>query len=369
MRPKQLQGRLKKLGVSVTMETLQKWAKQGLITGWSPKPKNKRGHPKDDPNDPYRKRKGPGRRTDWPENTVEDAAAVYAVRHYDHKKGRICANHKKRGTLTTEMIKVIKRAAAILDERPFAVYTIPPIIGPLSTQHINPEHINVTFVSEDFNGLDLFQGATYTEKVEYLNAFVVTWVAAIEKVREWKSHGIRAQIMESELKRQTPAEIDYSQLDPWRVDVPCPWRIDKPARITLYWWSRPSKNKGRVFWKFPFPFQRTLTDYKCDDIILLENFVDAREFVKIDIRDREGWARAEREKIERELEEKEHILQRLGMKNISSKTLIEMVQAPFESLTERQQLGLKAANEKWGLQWRLVWLSTSFDVEVGNRSE
>jgi hypothetical protein len=360
MRPKQLQDRLKKLGVSVTMETLQKWAKQSLITGWSPKPKNKRERPKGDPNGPDKKRKGPGRLTDWPESNVEEAAAVYAVRHY---------NYKKRGTLTTEMIKVIKRAAAILDERPFAVYTIPSIVGPLSTQHINPEHINVTFVSEDFNGLDLFPGTTYTEKVEYLNAFVVTWVAAIEKVREWKSRGIRAQIMESELKHQTPAEIDYSQLDPWRVDVPCPWRIDKPARVTLYWWSRPSKNEDRVFWKFPFPFQRSLTDYKCDDIILLENFVDAREFVKIDIRDREGWARAEREKIEGELKEKERILQRLGMKNISLNAFIEMEQAPFESLTERQQLGLKAANEKLNLQWRLAWLTTSFDAEVGEGSE
>ena len=211
--------------------------------------------------------------------------------------------------------------------------------------------------------------AQLAEKADYLNAFVVTWVAAIEKVREWKSRGIRAQIMESELKHNTPAEIDYSQLDPWRLDVPCPWRIDKPARVTLYWWSRPSKNEDRVFWKFPFPFQRALTDYKCDDIILLENGVDARKFVKIDIRDRKDWARAEREKIERELEEKERILQRLGMRSISLNTLIEMEQAPFESLTERQQLGLKAANEKLSLQWRLAWLKTSFDAEVGEGSE
>ena len=41
----------------------------------------------------------------------------------------------------------------------------------------------------------------------------------------------------------------------------------------------------------------------------------------------------------------------------------------FESLTERQQLGLKAANEKMGLQWRLMWLTTSFNAEVGEGSE
>lgn len=124
-----------------------------------------------------------------------------------------------------------------------------------------------------------------------------------------------------------------------------------------------------MFWKFPFIFQRELTDHECDDIILRENLVDPREFLKIDVGDRKAWARAEREKIERELEEKDSILHRLGMKNTSFKTLIEMEQAPFESLTERQQLGLKAANEKMGLQWRLVWLKTSFGAEVEEESE
>ena len=374
--------RLKALGVDhdISIDRLQRWAKHGVIPPYTSyyqhRSKRPRGKPpklggktakaREEKRRELEEKRPPGHYSAWPPETVEEAAAVYAVHQYSRKKGR---------TLKTEMVKVIKRAAAILDKQPFAVYTVPPIVGPLSAQHINPEHIKVTFVSEDFDGLDLFPGANRTEKADYLNPLVITWVAAIEKVREWKSRGIRAQIMKSELKNLTPAEIDYSQFDPWRVEVPCPWRIDRPARITLYWWSRPSEKKNkdrdreRMFWKFPFIFQRELTDYKCDDIILLENFIDVREFVKIDIGDRKRWASAEREKIERELEEKECILKRLGMKNISLNTLIEMEQTPFESLTERQQLGLKAANEKMGLQWRLAWLTTNFSVEVEEESE
>jgi hypothetical protein len=233
---------------------------------------------------------GRGKMSDWSDTIVEEGAAVWAVR----KKWREIHSGKK-SRLSKDMIEVIKRAASVIDERPFAIYTLPPVTGPLTTQSLDPKDIEMKFVSEDCDGLALFPGADLTEKVDCLNKLVISWVAAIEKVRAWKSRGIMAQLelesgseWETFIHTLTYKEIDFSQIDPWRVEVPCPWQIDKHARVTLIWWSA-----DREFWQNPSPFQRTLlSESDHDDLFLLENGIDTRVFFKIDVTDSARWAKA-----------------------------------------------------------------------------
>jgi hypothetical protein len=311
----QLVRKLETLGVPVPIATLRLWASEHIIPNYeqhqpSNKPRLKKfvgARPKKG-SDAAKKRQEkrqkleengekvrPGRPCSlWLSETVEQAAAVWAVRYSGLTKPR---------ALTTEMIEAIKRAAASLDERPFAVYTLPSIIGPLSTQRIASEDIKMKFVREDYDRLDLFPGADNTEKADFLNKLVVIWVAAIEKVRAWESDGIKAQAAESEWGRLLPSQIDFSQIDPWRVAVPCPWRIDKPALVKLYWLSRQpkNKNKSREFLRPPFPWQRTLSESYRDDLILFENFLDTRAFFRIDVTDSDEWAKTELEETERKL--------------------------------------------------------------------
>ncbi len=370
----QLVTRLKELGISTKIDKLRRWSKQGLIPGYEIyyQPKRRRlGRPE---NPAKAKKEGRiienarlGRVSKWPEEALEEAAAVWAVRH-------INTDVKRDGIkVTAEVSELIRRVAAMLDESPFAVYTLPPITGPLSTRHIVPEDIEINFVSEDFDGLDLVPGEDNAKKANYLNTMVVTWITAVEKVRTWQAEGMKASIMEHhpDLAALTPAEIDFSRIDPWQVPVPCPWRITKPARVKLFWWSRPSNNNNgsRKFWKLPFPWQRDLSESDRDEIVLYENFVDTREFFKIDVGDREGWVRDQLEKTERELEEKERELQRLGIENTPFSTFLAMEERGMEKLTEKEKLGLKTAQEKLALEWRLASLKTGFAGEVEEASD
>jgi hypothetical protein len=301
----QLIRKLETLGAPVPIATLRLWASEGIISnyeepGLNNKPRLKKlvgARPKEG-SDAAKKRQEkmqkleengekvrPGRPCSlWLPETVEQAAAVWAVRYSGLIKPR---------ALKTKMIEVIRRAATTLYERPFAVYTLPPVTGPLSTRNVAAEDIKMKFVSEDCDGLDLFPGENSTAKADCLNELVETWVAAKEKVKQWEYDGIDAQIeADPDLMWQfTPAKIDSSQFDPWLIEVPCPWRIDSPACVELEWLSRPSKN-GRAFSRWPYRWQRTLRKSDRDKIVLYENGVDTREFFKIDVTDSQGWAKA-----------------------------------------------------------------------------
>lgn len=252
---------------------------------------------------------GKGKTSDWRNTVVEEAAAVWAVRQ---KWRDIHGGNKKR--LSKDKIAVIKCAASVIDERPFAVYTLPRVIGPLLTKHIAAEHIEMNFVSEECDGLDFFPGENNAQKVDNLNKLVVTWVTAVEKVREWKSRGIKAQAAESEWGKLVPAEIDFSQIDPWRVEVRCPWRIDKPACVTLSYFSRSSKNKRREFSRPPFPFQRGLSKSDHNEIVLLDNWVDTREFFTIDVAAGEDYAKAKNAEIERKIQSSRSPVEKMTLK-------------------------------------------------------
>jgi hypothetical protein len=315
---------------------------------------------------------GNARKADWLPDALEQAAAVWWVR----EKYRRMYGEEKKG-LSKDHINVIKRAASVLDKRPFAIYHFPLVKGPLSTQHIDPEAITMTFVSDDFDGVNRFPGEKLEERTLCLNTLVVAWVAAREKVREWAYKGMSATYILKhypELCHLAWGEIDFLQIDPWRVDLPCPWRIDRPARVALLWTSQPPKSKYDEDWKFGKwapPFATQLTELSAsaredddlgDEIVIYENGVDTREFFKIDVGDREGYAKAKVEKIEPELEEKERELRRLGIEKIPVSTISAMEKKPFETLTASEKLILKTLNELVDLSFRLASLKNQYGV-------
>jgi hypothetical protein len=155
-----------------------------------------------------------------------------------------------------------------------------------------------------------------------------------------------------------PGEVDFSQIDPWQVDVPCPWRIDRKARVALRWWSQPSKTRGTEFGTMAFPVQRTLSKSDDDEIVLFENGVDTRAFFKIDIGDRQSWAKVEREKIDSEQERLERKLRRLGIKKIDFSSLVALEEVPFETLTANEKSILETTREMVGLAWRRAQLNS-----------
>jgi len=197
----QLIRKLETLGVPVPIATLRLWASEHIIPNYeqhqpsnTPRLSKFVGARPKKGSDAAKKRQEkrqkleengekvrPGRPCSlWLSETVEQAAAVWAVRYSGLTKPR---------ALTTEMIKAIRCAATSLDERPFAVYTLPPVTGPLSKQRIASEDIKMKFVREDYDGLDLFPGTDNTEKADFLNKLVVIWVAAVEKHRPRNRNG------------------------------------------------------------------------------------------------------------------------------------------------------------------------------------
>ncbi|MGZ4852288.1 MAG: hypothetical protein ACXV3D_03750 [Halobacteriota archaeon] len=238
-------------------------------------------------------KRGRGKTSIWPDTTVEEAAAVWVIRKKWHEM-----HDGKKSRLSKDKIDVIKRVASVIDDSPYAVYTLPTIVGPLSTQHLTPDDITIKFVSEECDGLDFFPGKDNAEKVDCLNTLVVSWIAALEKVRAWASAAIEAQKKhEMGAKYENPllaAEFDVSHIDPWSVEgVKCQWRLDKPARVALCWSTTRTE-----FSKLP----AALLKSDSDQLILLENFVDTRSFFKIDVVGSAEWAKTVRENIERQLQ-------------------------------------------------------------------
>jgi hypothetical protein len=286
----ELVSRLQKLGIDdFPKNTIKRWAfTEKLIT---------------QPVTP--KLKGRSFKSDWKKDVVEEAAAVWAVRN--------CGVMKPKA-LTKKKIDIIKSVAAKLDDEPFAIYTLPPVSGPLSTKRVAAKDIEIKFVSEKCEGLNLFPGEKKEDKVNNLNNLVVIWITAVEKVREWMSRGIKAQAAESEWGKLIPAEINFSQIDPWLVEVPCPWRIGKPACVKLSYFSRSSKNNGREFSRPPFPFQRGLSKSNHNEIILLDNWVDTREFFTIDVSAGEDYAKVRNAEIERKIRRSKSPLEKMMLK-------------------------------------------------------
>ncbi len=207
---------------------------------------------------------GRGRASDWSRTALEEAAAVWWVRH----NFGFQVNNK--------MMKDIKRAAMTIYERPFAIYTLPQVTGPLlSSQIAPPEDIGVKFVGDEFHALGLFPGKNNKERSGLLNSMVVAWIAAVEKVREWEWAEMTA--------RRTGST----------KPVFCLWPMGRPACVSFFWWSKPSGNKDqhREYRMHPLPnhgFRRLLTESDRDQIVFYDNGIDTRKLFKIDLGEVDG---------------------------------------------------------------------------------
>lgn len=146
MEHKEFTKRLIKVGLTpkkLPRSTLRNWARDGLIPG--PKAYSKEGER--------------GRFRNWPEEAVEEAAAVWALRNL--KLDRFLSRP------TSNMVKLVKLEAKAIHER-------------FKTDVDFPEKIH----DRGFNleGKEGFYLKSYD-----LHAFIVTWIATIEKVRHNKS--------------------------------------------------------------------------------------------------------------------------------------------------------------------------------------
>jgi len=150
--------RLHRLGINdISEDALQKWAYHGLI-------------PRSEPVEKYR---GPGHSTEYPEQTVEEAAAVWYIR-------------KALGERNTPW-KDVKRARHVAKEYHKALMTdfdacnkfwrsdVSPTPSPiaLSLSEESQQH----FVHEDGTGV-----GTYTHSYD-LHPLIVLWICTVEKVK------------------------------------------------------------------------------------------------------------------------------------------------------------------------------------------
>lgn len=122
--------RLHRLGIDVPAGTLRRWAAEGLVTA------------------PRRVQNpaGRGRLSDWPETSVEEAAACWAVRH-------LTTRGAAPNVETMQRVRLLSRK---LSETPFGIIT----------GDVKPDGTR---------GLFLFSSA--------LHPLVVNWAVTVEKVR------------------------------------------------------------------------------------------------------------------------------------------------------------------------------------------
>jgi hypothetical protein len=150
------------VGETIPVKTLKRWALEGIIAKPSPA-----------------KLKGPGQAANWPEEALEEAAAVWAVRHNDAGV-----------RVTTEMIEVIKDQVTNVLSTGFAIYKIPPVMRSLDWfREVEPTEIELQFAREAIprpDGSDavlLFPGNSTKERVELLDSLIVKWIATVAKIQ------------------------------------------------------------------------------------------------------------------------------------------------------------------------------------------
>jgi len=216
---------------------------------------------------------GRGCKSGWPEETLEQAAAVFAVRGNRMNGGKSIR-------LSKTMIEAIDRAASWVYQSGYAQYTLPRIVGPLLQHRQIPyEDIQVKFIPENFEGLDQFPGKNNTTKSDLLNSLVIKWITTLEKVRFSRE-------MEKKL----------APIEGWERRFPnALWSVKKPACVILSSWWEPLEainHKGE-----PVPGRQyklgppMLAQSTCDKIVRWENNVDTRKLFKISYDD--SKARAE----------------------------------------------------------------------------
>ena len=161
--------------------------------------------------------KGKGKTSEWPATVVEEAAAVWGVRH---------SGLAARNTLTAEFIFSIKKAA----ER---AYTSPNAI------HMLPSNVEITTPNPS-DIYDFHQLETRLVKHERFNQLLITWIAVSAKVRnndEGQQDAERVKKIEKAHPESQKTERTMKELGA----VSCPrynfFKIRDPVRAVIHWRS------------------------------------------------------------------------------------------------------------------------------------
>jgi hypothetical protein len=186
--------RLTEFGITIDIEKLRRWSNQELIssyeTHYQPRRK-KKGRP---PNKAEKERRiikkaRLGRVSEWPEEALEQAVAVWAVHHY-----------KKGIRITAEMVKVVKQVVSYVYSGAFPLYKIPPIFrSPEGFAEVSYRDIGMQFAPEAVgrpdgsDAISLFPGRKKEDKVKLLDDLVIKWIATIAKVRYTRTQELWAR--------------------------------------------------------------------------------------------------------------------------------------------------------------------------------
>jgi hypothetical protein len=260
MRVDQLVKSLQKLaGIQVPVGTIKRWAyTEGTIRDKPPQPVQK----------------GRGKASEWPEEALEEAAAVWAVRHHSHTK-----------RLSPAVIKRINAVADHLYMSPLAYYALPSVVGPLLRfRQIPYEDVIVRFAADEFPALDLVPGKNSTQKIDLLNSLIATWIAAREKVRfsrKWEH-------VKAHKGKEVPKVLMRTGRRSEKINAV--WPIETPARVCLAHkliQLEPldlslTGSRGRTHSLTTvdrvYQFNRSyILPSDRDEVILLENDVDTRK--------------------------------------------------------------------------------------------
>ncbi len=161
--------------------------------------------------------KGRGKTSDWPDEAVEEAAAVWAVRHSGISKPR---------NYTKEIIEEIRERAQLFLESPNVIHEPPPDFV-LSTP--NPSYV-YTF--------DMLE--TKVNKDDTIHKLVLTWIAAKMKARH-NEESLRNE------EREIKSKI-------WKIS-------DDPVKVIVHWHSKLMLAKNPLLKDLPADdFERTLKE-------------------------------------------------------------------------------------------------------------
>jgi hypothetical protein len=268
MNSEQFVKRLAEFGITIDKEKLRRWSNQELIppyeTHYQPR-RRKKGRPPNEAEKEGRiiEKARLGRVSEWPEEALEQAAAVWAVRH------------NERGVrITAEMVKVIKQAVSYVYSGAFPIYMIPPIFrSPEGIAEVSYQDIGMQFAPEVIgrpdgsDAIDIFPGPKKEDRVKFLDDLIIKWIATIAKV-----HYTRTQELWALRAGRSSHYV---------------WPLEKNA-VVIFRYQRKRIEGGRgqngqpvVGWRIQIPkFNHLMIGGDVEDgpdkILLFENDVDTR---------------------------------------------------------------------------------------------
>jgi len=211
----ELSSRLEELGIVIPGGTIRRWRWQGLIEGPEARWKGPHG--------------GRGRFMEWPERTVEDIAAMWAVRR----------DGSQALPPSAKRIEQIKSVVQNFYRWPIATYKLPPftLAGPMRGTTLKCSDIKMRFAED-----------------ERLHQLVVKWIIAVEKAKRL-------------------------------------WPMSEPARVVFHWisykkaqdgnWEKNQTGRGK--WRFELAGDQpvSVTKSKDDELVLWIDGRDSRSYLPV----------------------------------------------------------------------------------------